>query len=185
MRGFLFATAAAALLGATLCVPVRLVLSGAVETGSGKLRLGVRWLLLKTNIWFELCLLDPPVMTVMIRHGRSLTVRPLQGGDRGEKPRFTESLRRALRVKSLHCRLSVGIHDDPALTVLLGGLLEQAGRIAARVYLPETADRLETLLQPCFERDLLRLDVRGIAYAFPAQIIGAWLKGRKKTTAGR
>ena len=185
MRVFLYAFAAAALCGAALCVPVRLVLSGAVETGSGRLDLTVRWLLLKTKIRFDLCLFDPPMMTVLIRHGRALTVRPLGGGDRGEKPRFTESLRQTLRVKLLRGGWAVGVRDDPALTALLGGLLEQAGRLVAGVYLPETAEKLETEVHPAFDRDLLRLDVRGIAIAFPAQIMHAWLKSRKKTRSGR
>ena len=185
MRGFLFAAAAIAMGGAAVLLPVRLVLSGAVEAGCGRLDLTVRWLLFKTIIRFDLCLIDPPSMTVLIRHGRALTVRPLAGGDRGEKPRFTESLRRTLRVKRLVCTLHIGVRDEPALAALLGGVLEQTGRAAAAVFLPETAEKLQTEICPHDDRDLLRLDVYGIANAFPVQIMAAWLKNRKKTGRGR
>ena len=185
MRGFLFAILSAALCGAALCVPVRLVLSGAIEPGSGQLCLSVRWLLYHTKIWFDLCLLDPPFMTVLIRHGRAVTVRPLLGGNKGEKPKFTESLRRALKVRRLQLGWAFGIREEPAWTAILGGGIEQATGFAIRMYLPETAEKLQLRLYPYFDRDLLHLSVQGIAIAFPVQIMRVWLDSKKKMKSGR
>lgn len=168
------------LLCAVLFVPVRLRLSGAVEPQSGCFCLHVRWLLFQTNIWFDLCLLDPPTMTVLIRHGKALTVRPLLGGNRGEKPRFTESLRRTLRIKALEFSWVIGIREESALTALACGFIEQATLHAVRAYFGERADCMHTNVEPRFDRNILRLTVRGIAIAFPAQIMQAWLKSKKK-----
>lgn len=185
MRGFLIL---AGVLGACLgllYVPARLELSGAVETGSGRLCLIVRWLFFQTRIHFDLCLLDAPSMTLLIRHGRALTVRPLFGANDGEKPRFTESLRRALRVKALRLVLHVGVRDDPAATAMLGGVLEQTIRHAMGVYMPQTTHKLRTAVRPLWNDNLLRLGVRGIADAFPAQIIHAWLKHAAQTRSSK
>jgi len=114
-----------------------------------------------------------------------VTVRPLLGGNKGEKPKFTESLRCALKVRRLQLGWAFGIREEPAWTAILGGGIEQATGFAIRMYLPETAEKLQLRLYPCFDRNLLHLSVQGIAIAFPVQIMRVWLNSKKKMKSGR
>ncbi len=156
-------------------IPVQVRFFARLSLGASRLRIRLRILgVIRIHLTLRLHLFDEPYFTILYFDSRG-AIRPI--------PLFGPTKKKTdwrshITLKQVHATYFVGLPDDAAATAFLAGALTAAGDYA----LGRLFRHVSSTPRPVFDRELLRINLEGIASLIPAKSIPILLTKKARET---
>jgi hypothetical protein len=134
---------------------------------------------LKWDMRFQINILREPYFSAFLQRRNGALIR-LRSKKKNQKRQVSllPLILRIVRIQRLHLGVTLGLADDPALSVLLCGILQKLLQTAVYAVtvstkIIRTNVKADVSCRPDFTADTLRVDLECMASAVPAHIIVA------------
>ncbi len=134
---------------------------------------------LKWDMRFQINILREPYFSAFLQRRNGALIR-LRSKKKNQKRQVSllPLILRIVRIQRLHLGVTLGLADDPALSVLLCGILQKLLQtvvyaVTVSTKIIRTNVKADVSCRPDFTADTLRVDLECMASAVPAHIIVA------------
>ena len=155
-----------------LCVPRRIEVKAMIRSSMIMVRAEIGFLFGLVGIPFNVSAEYRPSYGIVLFIGKR---KHKTAGE--QKPKNRTGLIKYIRIKQIDVNCSVGIRDDPAVSVMLSGIVKT---ILTQTLLLLTGKDQQVCVFPCFTRSAFSINVHGIAFVVPVKIILEEIKLKRR-----